>query len=337
MADIAEAAKVSLATVDRVLNRRLGVKARTVDRVVNAALELGYLDASEWERLSSARPPNVIFLLPTGTNPYLRLLGETVRAAAGTQHRDASAVRCFFIESFDGPALAAALRRHSAWADGIAYMAIDHPSVREAAKEVSAAGTRLVTMLSDLPHSTREAYVGLDNHAAGRTAAYLLGRFCGTREGSVALVAGSRTYRMHAEREVGFLSLIEESYPALKVLGMKEGHDDRNQNYRHTMSLLEQHPDLIGIYNVGGASDGIARALGERGKAGQVIFIGHGLTADTRRSLIEGTMDAVINTDPDQVVRDTLTQFSAAQQRGFGVQPHSRASKMEIVLRENIT
>ena len=335
MADIAAAARVSLATVDRVINRRPGVKARTVDRVLGAALDLGYLDDAERERLSTPRPANVAFLLPAGGNPYLKLLGDKVRAAAQTDRRDASPVRCFFIESFNAAALAAALRHHAKWADGIAFMAIDHPLVREAAEEVSAGGTRLVTIVSDLPHPAREAYVGLDNQAAGRTAAYLLGRFCGSRGGSVALVAGSRTYRTHSERELGFLGLLEEAYPGLRVIGMREGHDDRNENYRHTLSLLDQNPDLVGIYNVGGSSDGIARALSERERGGDVIFIGHGLTADTRRFLIEGTMDAVINSDPDQLIARALAQFASPPQANSNGAARVPLG-MDIIFRENI-
>lgn len=333
--DVAAAARVSLATVDRVMNRRKGVKARTVERVLAAAVGLGYLSGEERDLLSAPRPAHVAFLLPMGGNPYLKLLGEKVRDVAETGRRDASPVRCFFIESFNAAAIAAALRLHSKWADGIAFMAIDHPLVREAAEEVSAAGTRLVTIVSDMIHPAREAYVGLDNHAAGRTAAYLLGRFCGSREGSVALVAGSRTYRTHSERELGFLGLLEETYPRLRVVGMREGHDDRNENYRHTLSLIDQNPDLVGIYNVGGSSDGIARALRERGKGDSVVFIGHGLTADTRRFLIEGTMDAVINSDPDQVIARALEQFSMSapmNAAGLACPPLS----MEIIFRENI-
>ncbi|TCT09935.1 LacI family transcriptional regulator [Tepidamorphus gemmatus] len=336
MADVAQLAGVSLATVDRVLNRRKGVRARTVDRVLKAAVELGYLDREECRKLSGPRLPNIAFLLPKGTNPYLRLLGEKVRATAATGSRDDSPVRCFFIESFDAGALASALHHHARWADGIAFMAIDHPLVREAVEEVGAGGTRLVTIVSDLPHSAREAYIGLDNQAAGRTAAYLLARFCHVREGSVAVVAGSRSYRAHSEREMGFHSLLDEAHPGLRVVGMREGHDDRNENYLHTLSLLDQNPDLVGIYNVGGSSDGIGRALRERQKAGKVVFIGHGMTRDTRRLLIDGIMDAVINSDPDQIIALTLARFRRPPHSRTHGDGHSVPLSMEIIFRENI-
>jgi LacI family transcriptional regulator len=336
MTDVARAARVSLSTVDRVLNRRGGVKPRTAERVLKAALATGLIGEGEHARLSRVGLPNIAFLLPMGTNPYLRLLGAKVRMMADSRPRPAAALRCLFIESFNAGALAMAIRRQARWAGGIAFMAIEHPLVREAVEEVSAAGTRLVTIVSDLPNSGREAYVGLDNQAAGRTAAFLLGRFRRAAAGSVALVAGSRTYRAHAEREMGFLGLIEEAHPELKLVGMREGHDDRSENYRHAMALLEEHADLVGIYNVGGSSDGIARALREKGKAGQVVFIGHGLTPDTRQFLIEGTMDAVINLDPDTVIHHALAQFARAPATSGDVKAPLPPLTMELIFRENI-
>jgi LacI family transcriptional regulator len=336
MSDIAAAARVSLATVDRVLNRRKGVKARTVERVLQAALTLGYVSEAEFGRLARPRPPNLAFLLPAGTNPYFRLLGDKLRGFADPQSRHEARIRCFFIEGFDAAALAAAIRHHAQWADGLAMMAIDHPLVREAVEDVTAAGKHVVTIVSDLPHHGRAAYVGLDNQSVGRTAGYLLGRFCGRAGGSVALLAGSRLYRAHTERESGFLGLIEELFPRLSVIGMREGHDDRGENYRHAIAVIEQNPDLVGIYNIGGSSDGIARALREKGRSQDVVLIGHGLTPDTRRLLIEGAMDAVINSDPDTILETTLSVFSDLQS-GDPLGAASRPPvKMDIIFRENL-
>ncbi|MCY0096876.1 LacI family DNA-binding transcriptional regulator [Hoeflea ulvae] len=335
MTDVAAAAKVSMATVDRVLNRRKGVKQRTTERVLQAALDLGFLTAGEFELIATPRPPNIVFLLPAGANPYLRLLGEKLRVRAAAKGRDAPSIRCIFIESFNARALADALRHHAAWADGIAFMAIDHPEVREAVEAVTSAGTRVVTIVSDLPHPARMGFVGLDNQSAGRTAAMLLARFSKKTSGSLALVAGSRNYRTHSEREAGFLALLEEMYPDLRVVGVREGHDDAGENYRHAMSLLQQHPDLIGIYNVGGSSNGIARALVELNRAGDVLFIGHGLTADTRKFLIDGTMDAIIDANPDTILSNAISLLCAPPGQMLAGHGQS-ASRMDIFFRENL-
>ena len=173
-------------------------------------------------------------------------------------------------------------------------MALDHPLVREAVHVLADEGIPVVTLVSDLSNSRRAGYVGLDNRAAGRTAALLLGRFIGPRPARVALIAGSRSYRAHEEREGGFLSLVEEMFPQMEVAGLREGHDDAQTNERQTRVLLEQYAQLAGIYNIGGASDGVARALKAAGRDQKVVLIGHGLTPDTRGLLIDGTLDAII-------------------------------------------
>lgn len=296
--EIAREAGVSTATVDRVLNRRTSVRAVTARRVLDAALALGYVSPSEVEALREPEPLRLAFLLPRGTNPYLALVNRKARAFVERNRRDAR-VKSYFIDGFDPEELSRSIRRFGRRADGVIFMAIDHPKVRAATDEIVAAGKQAITFISDISTSRRQAYVGIDNFAAGRTAALILGRFSGGREGRVALIAASRIYRAHMEREVGFLGLVEERFPGLTVSATREGHDDRDENYQHTRHLLETHDDIVGIYNVGGSSDGIGRALRESGRAQAITFVGHGLTPDTREMLADGTMDAVITQDPD--------------------------------------
>ncbi|WP_417723246.1 LacI family DNA-binding transcriptional regulator [Salipiger sp.] len=328
MSDIAERAGVSLATVDRVINRRKGVKERTRRRVLEIARDIGFLSADDVALYGEGRPLNIVVLLPSGTNPYLRLLGDRLRDRVGRSGANDPFLRCFFIESFDAGALAAALRRNAGWADGIAFFAIDHPEVRDAATEIAASGTRLVTIVSDLGPVAGVDHVGLDNRSVGRTAGLLIGRLAESRSGSVALVAGSRHYRAHSEREAGFLSLLDEMFPDLRVIGMREGHDDAGENYRHTLELFEQARDLVGIYNVGGSSGGITRAMREQGRE-SVVFIGHGLTADTRRALLERSMDAVFDQDPDVLIDRAIACLT-------GREPRPRPLKLDIYFRENL-
>ncbi|MZR11559.1 substrate-binding domain-containing protein [Maritimibacter sp. DP07] len=328
LVDIAARAGVSMATVDRVMNRRKGVADRTRRRVLEAARAVGYVGEAEAEHIGAARPMNVTVLLPSGTNPYLRLLGDRVRARVERSGVTDPFLRCYFIESFNAAALADALRKSAGWADAIAFFAIEHPEVRAAAAEVATQGTRLVTIVSNLGERAGISHVGLDNHAVGRTAGLLVGRLAGRDAGAVALVAGSRNYRAHSEREAGFLSLIDEMFPGLKLVGLREGHDDAAENYRHTLALLEQEPDLAGIYNVGGSSGGITRALRERGRE-NVVFVGHGLTADTRRALLDGTMDAVFDQDPDLLIDRAIRTLAEPDTR-------PAALKLDIYFRENL-
>lgn len=334
-ADIARAAGVSTATVDRVLNRRPGVRAATVQRVVKAAAALDYLPEGDLLATLRPKPMRLMFLLPAGTNRYLRRLGQYIAAANEPLAPFNVDCRCQFVAAFDPEALADALLRHGDKADGIAFMALEHPLVREAVGTLADRGVPVLTLISDLLHSRRAAYVGLDNRAAGRSAGFLLGRFLSHRTGKIALIAGSRSYRAHEEREMGFLHIREEMFPAIEVVGLREGHDDSEQNYRQTRSLLRQHADLVGIYNIGGASDGVGRALKESKRARDVVFVGHGLTPDTRALLIDGTMDAVITQDPEATVRDCARIFTNLRENKSaqaGVEP----LRISLMMRENL-
>src|SRR3954453_2637130 len=308
--DVARLAGVSTATVDRVLNRRPGVRAITVQRVLKAATELDYMPAEELQAAMTPKPMRLLFLLPDGTNRFLTMLGQLI-AHSETRLKPFN-VRCQVetIKSFNPELLARQLWRSRDKVDGIAFMALEHPAVRESVNMLAAQGVPTVTLISDILNARRAAYVGLDNRSAGRTAGYFIARFIGPRPAKVAMIAGSLSYRAHEEREMGFLHLFEEMYPAVEGVGLREGRDDEGKNYRQTKMLLAQHPDLAGIYNIGGGSEGIAKALKEARCENKVVFVGHGLTPDTRTLLIDGTMDAVINQNLQNAVLSCVAIFA---------------------------
>ena len=333
--DIAAAAGVSAATVDRVLHRRANVREITVQRVMRVAAKLGYLPDDALPPPSKAKTLRLVFVLPAGSNPVLRMLADAVEYSEARLEPFDVKCRCEFIKGFNPKALATALLRLARSADGIAFFAIENPLVREAVNTLAQMNVPTVTFISDLSGSRRHAYVGFDNRATGRTAGFLLGRFVGGRSGELALVAGSRSYRAHEEREAGFLDVIHEMFPQLQVVGLREGHDDHLQNYRQTCELLGLYPDLVGIYNVGGASGGVARAIRSCGRVGKVVFIGHGLTPDTRAALIDGSMDAVITQGMQATMLNCVRIFTNLRDRR---DPMADVDPMPItiVVRENL-
>ncbi len=307
--DLAAQSGLSVATVDRVLNRRPGVRELTRRKVLKAAVDIGYLLEETAEETLRPAPLRLVFLLPAGTNPYFKLLGDAVKAASMNPALNVI-IRCFFVESFSPQALSQALQHYSKTADGIAFLALNHPEVRQTVVELRAKGKEILTIVSDITDANRSYFVGLDNKVVGRTAAYLLGRLLHPKSGKVALIAASESYLTHVERKTGFLSLMEERYPDIELIGVREGHDQRDENYQHALTLLDEYPDLVGIYNAGGSSDGVARALRERHLSSQVLFIGHGLTPDTRKALLEDVMDVIITQSPQVIVQNTIQIFT---------------------------
>ena len=87
---------------------------------------------------------------------------------------------------------------------------------------------------------------------------------------------------------------------------MREARDDWQRVEEITTQLLREHPDLIGLYNVGAGTRGIVSALEKAGRDREVVFIAHELTEDARQGLINGTIDAVINQDAGHEVRSAI-------------------------------
>src|SRR5438477_201427 len=65
--DVARAAGVSLATVDRVLHGRAGVRARTAELVQSVVERLGYRPDPSAARLARKSRARLMFILPSGT------------------------------------------------------------------------------------------------------------------------------------------------------------------------------------------------------------------------------------------------------------------------------
>ena len=220
------------------------------------------------------------------------------------------------LEGFNPQSLAQRLHSLRGEADGVGLIAQDHPLVREAIRALHQANVPVVTLASDVLSVPRLAYVGIDNRQAGRLAGQLMGRFmCGRNPAKVALFAGSLSYRGHEEREVGFRTILRDEFPNIHIMELREILDDSERGYSETRSLLAAHPDLAGIYNVGGGTEGIARALKEAGRERSLILIGHEATDNNKRLLLDGTLDAVIDQNPRVEAREALNLLTAAATR----------------------
>lgn len=86
---------------------------------------------------------------------------------------------------------------------GVILKAPDRPEIGEAVSRLVARGVPVVTLVTDLPDSPRSAYIGMDNRAAGATAAYLIGQWLGSRDGEVLVTLSSSFFRGEEEREIG--------------------------------------------------------------------------------------------------------------------------------------
>ena len=185
--DLAREAGVSVATVDRVLNRRLPVREDTALRVVAAAESIGYHATGLLkQRITEVKQCTFGFLLQKRDDDFYRALGVELQNAtkAATYLRGKAIVE--FMDELVPSFIAAKIRELGARVDVLAVVAVDHPLVSEAVEEIVAKGKSVFTLLSDLTTPARSGYIGVDARKTGRTA---LKRFLDPQNESVTLSA----------------------------------------------------------------------------------------------------------------------------------------------------
>ncbi|MBL0371738.1 LacI family DNA-binding transcriptional regulator [Rhizobium sp. KVB221] len=335
--DIAEAAGVSLATVDRVLNRRPGVRTQTRAKVEDAIARIGFIRDMAAANLAKSRIYPLVFIVPQGENSFMAGLRSEVEAAAGRSMQERIAIRLIDVPAFDAAALVKCLESLLEIPPaGVAVVAVDAPEVHAAIERLRETGTIVVTLVSDLPAALRDHFAGVDNVAAGRTAGRLMGRFLAGRQGKVAVIAGSMLVGDHRDRLEGFRERLHDIAPSLQILPVMESHDDPNAAHALVADTLSDHPNLAGIYNLGAGNRGLVKALeARRHAAGVPVTIVHELTPFTREALQTGLIDAVLNQDAGHEVRSAIRVLKARID-GQPVVAAQERIRIDIFLKDNL-
>lgn len=334
--DIAREAGVSLATVDRVLNARPGVREKTIRAVNDAIRRLGYVRDEAAANLARGRVYRMAVLLPDSESQFMQTLAAALADAAAAAATARMRVDLHRFPAEDMHSLAA-LMAGLAGDDlsGLALMAPETPVTRDAIRALRARGIPVVAMVSDLPNTERDHYVGIDAAASGRTAAVLMGRFLCRKPGKVMVIANSMNLRESIERRRGFDEVMLRAFPLIEALPTVETHGQAGAVRQVVAEVLRHTPDLAGIYLLGSGHRELASALSEAGLLGHVTVIGHELTPQTRRALELGHMDAVITQNLGHLARSAL-RVLRAKADGQPIDDSQETLRIEIVIRENL-
>jgi LacI family transcriptional regulator len=333
--DIAAEAGVSLATVDRVLNARPGVRQKTVAKVAAAVQRLGYVRDVQAANLAKKRIYPLVFVIPEGPNSFMRGLEAEIRSAMQRSSVERTSIQLETVPALDADAIVRVLDAvDSANVTGVALVATDTAEVSAAVDRLTDKGVHVTTLVSDLPGSRRTHFCGIDNLAAGRTAAGLIGRFCSGRSGKVLVVAGSMTLSDHMDRASGFAAVLNSEFPNLEIVGPVETSDEADMVCQVVTAGLDANPDIIAIYNLGAGNRGLLDAL-QRGDHQDRAVVVHEVTEISRGGLAEGLFDAVINQDCGHEVRSAIRVLKA---RSDGLMPISAQERIriDIFLKDNL-
>jgi LacI family transcriptional regulator len=310
--EIAQQSGLSKATVDRVLNRRAGVRESTRAEVMRAIADL---DKQRTQLRLSGRPYLIDVVMQTP-----RRFSDAFRAAVENELPTfaPAVLRARFHLWEQGPPkqMVETLGRIRA-SHGVVLKAQDEPAVAEAIDTLTTSGVPVVTYTTDVPTSRRCAYVGIDNRAAGVTAAYLVQQWLGPTLSDALVTLSRNVFRGEEEREAGFRTGLRGS--GRQIITVSDTDTDTDTDgvgsiNDNLLRALEENPSVQAAYSIGGGNTATLAAFDLLGLCCRV-FIAHDLDADNRRLLRSGRISAVLHNDLRADARKAMRLI--LQARGF--------------------
>jgi len=296
---VALQAGVSIATVERVLRGGAGVHASTVRRVLQAQEEL----ARQSVQVGLSGKKFMIDVLMVAPRRFTDSVRQALEAQLPSLHPAVLRSRFHLHETLEVERIVELLERiRKTGSHGLLLKAPDLPQVGDAVAKLAGAGIPVVTLVTDLPGSQRSTYVGMDNRAAGETAAYLIGQWMGSARQKVLVTLSSNRYHGEEERELGFRRALRERHRNISIVEVSEGHGIDGATGPQVAQALLEHPGIAGVYSIGGGNAAIVGAFAQAGRRCQV-FIGHDLDADNLALLRSGAIHAVLHHDLGQDMR----------------------------------
>lgn len=304
MDNVAQLSGVSRATVDRVLNKRPGVRAATTQKVERAIKELGYA-TSALQGLKKPLSGRVMIIVTSGCNPFFKVIRDGLeKALRGPALVGVDATFVPFDPYLPGT-LVQALDAVPKGVDAVVTVGCDVPEVARAINGLADRGVRVITIISDVPSSRREAYVGQDNYAAGRTAARMMAGFASGGAGKVGIFLGHYQFRHLMDRMAGFRQTLGLLRPEIEIIQPPPYAGDPAKAVAAIAELDRAGNDLKGVYITGGGQPIILDSLARSQYQGRVV-LGHELSAACRGAMLDGRLAALLSVDIDLVAKRAL-------------------------------
>ena len=297
IADLAGAAGVSIATVNRILAGSASVRPRTMQRVQEAAGEIGFYGVGAIDARKRVSIPRyrLGFLLQQSHREWYQLIAKKIRDAARQRRDDEIEPVIEFADRLDPEHIAERLMLLGDACDAVSVIAADHPLVSQTIQTLKARGKPVVSYITDQSAPDRAGYVGTDNWKLGRTAAWFIAQTT-QAPGRVAVFIGNHRYQCQDISDASFRSYVREHASHLTVADSRPTHEDPKEAHRIVSGLLAEMDDLVGIFVTGGGISGVLQALREapEERRSMVRVVCRDIGPETRKGLAEGLITAAL-------------------------------------------
>jgi ribose transport system substrate-binding protein len=179
------------------------------------------------------------------------------------------------------------------------------------------------------------SYIGSDNVEGGRISARGLAKAIGGK-GSVYINSTNPNVSSVEGRVVGFTEVMAKEFPDIKVIGPDFNLDDPNKATQQTAAVLEQNPDLAGVFGTNVFSaQGAGTAVVNAGLGGHVQVVAYDATKFAIELLGKGVVNLVLAQKPYDMGYMAV-QFAVADAAGVTSLPRRVETGFAIIDKDNV-
>lgn len=335
--ELAKEAGVSVSTVNRVLAGAAKVKDSTIQQVMQTAERIGYYGLGTIKSQIAARRSRIKFgfLLQQPSRTFYQMLGAELQSAARRAEACDIETEIVYAEDLSPQFISSKLLELGERCQAVGVVAAVHPLVTQTVDKLAERNVPVFALISQLSATGSVNYVGLDNWKVGRQSAWTF-HMMSHRPGKIGILVGNHRYRCQEMNESGFRSYFREHAPEFQLLEPLSTFETSAVAEEMTEKLLQQHPDLIGLYISGGGISGAMAALRSSGMSGKIIAVGYELMDNTKAALLDGTLTLLIAHPLQRMAEQTISAMVTACNEDAAASRQTIILPFEIFTRENI-
>ncbi len=176
--------------------------------------------------------------------------------------------------------------------NGIALCATDPVALTPYVGKAIEAGIPVIAFESDMPESTRQAFMGTHNYRAGVHLGHVAARELNYK-GKMIICTGLPTQASLNERIRGIKECLEKNYPDVKIVDLQTGQGDPALTLNVIESQIQAHPDFDVFTSIDATGGPVAvsiwRAKGWKGDKHKIV------TFDDMPENLAGIEEGIVN------------------------------------------
>lgn len=262
-------------------------------------------------------------LMRMGVDKAVKEDGHVKLTWRGPEHNDDTDSQIKIVQLYTKPGV-----------DAILIAPTDRVRLVESVQKAVALGIKVIAVDSGLDGSHHLNFVTSDNYAGGQLAAKTLAGLL-QNQGRVAMlrtVAGSASTD---DRARGFIDYLKEKAPKITLVADVFGGGSIGRARQSAAQLLAAHPSIDGVFAVNESStDGMLRALRDKGMAGKLRFVGFDSTDFLLTGLEQQEIHGLVIQNPTQMGYKGV-QAAAAAARNQPISSQTIFTDITLVTRAN--